>query len=395
VASNPPPSGPGQPWPANPNDTPGTGYQTGNVPQQGQWPPPPSAATPPGGWAQPAPGQWPQQPAGAPQPPGAQPPGAQPPPGQWPARPAQNQWGQQPQQGQWPPTPATPPAGQPQNQWGQQPQQGGWPPPPAAGQPQNQWGQQPQQGGWPAPPPPGQPQRQWGPQAPWPPQQPPPNQWAPVVAQSGWAEFDPSAGGSDYPVDVRFTPEAPIGRYWGILWLGMWLRVILLIPHFIVLYFVGAVAFLATLLTWIPVLLTGRYPGWGYMLVGGYLRWALRVGAWATLLSGSYPSFTGAEKEGQQVRVRFDQERPIGRFWGIPVVGILIRYIILIPHFIVLWLLGIVVWILIVFAWIPVLFYGRQADLVYSVVGGWMRWYTRVVAYLLLLSGPYPPFRLD
>ena len=246
---------------------------------------------------------------------------------------------------------------------------------------QGQWGQPPQQG-------------QWGQQPPqWPPQQPPPNQWAPAIAASGWG--DPSSHSPPmYPVDVRFTPEARIGRFWGILWFGIWLRLLLLIPHLIVLFVLGVLAFLATWLTWIPVLFTGTYPGWGYTLVGGYLRWATRVGAYLTLLSGTYPAFTGARAD-QHVRVLVDQERPIGRFWGIPILGILIRYIILIPHFIVLWLLGILAWILIIFAWLPVLIYGRQADIVYNVVGGYMRWYLRVVAYLLLLSGPYPPFRLD
>jgi hypothetical protein len=194
---------------------------------------------------------------------------------------------------------------------------------------------------------------------------------------------------------VRFTPEARIGRYWGILWIGIWLRAVLLIPHFIALVFVVMIAALASLLTWIPVLITGRYPGWGYVLVGGAIRWFTRVYAWAYLMSGTYPAFTGAEREGQHVRVLFDQDRPVGRFWGIPIVGILIRYIILIPHFIALWLLGILAGILIFFAWVPVLFKGRQAEIVYTVVGGWMRWYARVVAYLALMSGPYPPFRLD
>ena len=388
MASNPPPSGPGQPWPVNPNDTPGTGYQTGGVPQQGQWPPPSPPPAQPSQWAQPAPGQWAPPPQGAPQ--LQQPPGApQPQQGQWPPRPPQNQWGQQPQQGQWPPAR---PAGQqpqqgqwgqqpPQSQWSQQPQPGQWPPQ----QPQQgQWGQQPQQGQWGQQPQQGQ----------WPPQQPPPNQWAPVAA-SGWADLDPAGGSMDYPIDVRFTPEGPIGRYWGIPVLGFLIRYLFLIPHLFVLYFVGVIAFLTTLLTWIPVLLTGRYPGWGYTLVGGYMRWGVRVGTWLLLMSGTYPPFTGSPSEGQHVRMLIDQDRPVGRFWGIPILGIAIRAVILIPHFIVLYLLGIVAAILILFAWVPVLIYGRQADLVYRVVGGYVRWAVRVYAYLLLLSGPYPPFRLD
>ena len=231
---------------------------------------------------------------------------------------------------------------------------------------------------------------QWGQQPP-----PPPNQWAPPVAQYGWAELDPEVGASDYPVDVRFTPEGSIGRFWGIPFIGFWVRGIALIPHFIVLAFLGIAAVFLSLFTWIPVLITGRYPGWGYAIVGGYLRWGIRVMTWFYLMSGTYPPFTGGQADGQHVRVRIDEDRPIGRFWGIPIVGVVVRAIILIPHFLVLWLLGLVAGILILFSWIPVLINGRQAGVVYDIVGGYVRWTTRVYAYLLLMSGSYPPFRLD
>ena len=62
---------------------------------------------------------------------------------------------------------------------------------------------------------------------------------------------------------------------------------------------------------------------------------------------------------------------------------------------VLLWILAFVVWFLLLFAWVPVLVSGRQADLFYSLIGGFVRWQTRVGAYLLLLSGTYPPFRLD
>ena len=213
--------------------------------------------------------------------------------------------------------------------------------------------------------------------------------------QYGWAELDPEASASDYPVDVRFTPEGPIGRYWGIPVIGHLVRYLLILPHLFVLLFLGIAALLLSLVTWIPLLATGRYPGWGYTVVGGYLRWYVRVISWFLLLSGTCPPFTGGQADGQHVRVRIDEARPVGRFWGIPIIGVLIRVIVCIPHFIVLVLLGIVVYILILFAWLPVLINGRQASVVYDVAGGYLRWYTRVAAYLSLMSGPYPPFRLD
>ena len=40
------------------------------------------------------------------------------------------------------------------------------------------------------------------------------------------------------------------------------------------------------------------------------------------------------------------------------------------------------------------LFLGRQADVIYTIIGGWTRWYLRVLAYLLLMVDRYPPFSL-
>ena len=76
------------------------------------------------------------------------------------------------------------------------------------------------------------------------------------------------------------------------------------------------------------------------------------------------------------------------------ILGFTIRAIILIPHFIVLWLIGIAAFVLIAFSWLPVLLLGRQSQLVYSVVGGWMRYGLRVTTYLMLLHDRYPPFSL-
>jgi len=58
-------------------------------------------------------------------------------------------------------------------------------------------------------------------------------------------------------VDVRWDESQSIARWAGIPLLGVWIRSILLIPHLIILYFLGIAVGFLNLLTWIPVLLTG------------------------------------------------------------------------------------------------------------------------------------------
>jgi hypothetical protein len=196
-----------------------------------------------------------------------------------------------------------------------------------------------------------------------------------------------------YPVNISYDREARINRLWGIPLIGQFVRWIMLIPHFLVLLLVAIVAAIMILVAWIPVLVLGRYPGWGYRWVGGLLGWSQRVTAYAMLMTPTYPPFS-LSGEDYLVSVRYDEGVRINRLWGIPLIGQLVRGILLIPHFVVLMVLSILVGILGWFVWIPVLVLGRQADLIYTMVGGFYRWQLRTAAYLLLMVDRYPPFSL-
>jgi hypothetical protein len=94
-----------------------------------------------------------------------------------------------------------------------------------------------------------------------------------------------------YPVNVEFIIPARNSRFWAIPILGYLLRPLVLLPHFIVLAFLGLAVVLCQLVLWVPVLFAGRYPRWGYSFVGGYLRWSLRLQAFLLGLTDSYPPF--------------------------------------------------------------------------------------------------------
>jgi hypothetical protein len=289
---------------------------------------------------------WESQGPATPQDPRA--PGAQQPVGQQPPGP--------PPRGQVPPPGQQPPYGLP----GSDP----WAPP-----------QQPPYSPPPPPPPPGAP---YG--AP-----PPEPMWQPPPAYP----LAPDA----YPVNISYDREASINRLWGIPAIGQLVRLVMLIPHIIVLMLLGFVAMIQLLFTWIAILVLGRYPGWGYRWTGGLLAYSQRVAAYLLLMTPQYPPFA-LEAEMYPISVRFDEGVRINRLWGIPVIGYLVRWIILIPHFIALWLLSIVAFVLMFFVWVPVLILGRQADLIYTIVGGTYRWNLRVSAYALMMVDKYPPFSL-
>jgi hypothetical protein len=156
---------------------------------------------------------------------------------------------------------------------------------------------------------------------------------------------------------------------------------------------------LVQFMLWIPVLFGGHYPLWGYALVGGTIRWSTRVTAFLLGLTDEYPPFTfrSASEEGRVFSVQVRMEIPArnSRFWAIPLLGITVKVLILIPHLIILSTLGSVIYVVALVLWIPVLFGGHYPDWGYQVVGGTIRWSTRVLAYMDGLTDRYPPFSLQ
>ena len=94
-----------------------------------------------------------------------------------------------------------------------------------------------------------------------------------------------------YSVSVQFTAPARNNRFWAIPLLGYVLKQMVLIPHVIMLFFVTILVVLSQLVLWVPVLMLGRYPRWGYTLVGGYIRWNARIQAFSFGLTDQYPPF--------------------------------------------------------------------------------------------------------
>jgi Domain of unknown function (DUF4389) len=69
-----------------------------------------------------------------------------------------------------------------------------------------------------------------------------------------------------------------------------------------------------------------------------------------------------------------------------------IRFILAIPHFFALYFLGIAALAVVVLGWFAALVTGRLPGFAAAYLSGYLRWYGRAFAYLLLLTDAYPPF---
>jgi uncharacterized protein DUF4389 len=205
------------------------------------------------------------------------------------------------------------------------------------------------------------------------------------------ATVAPTTGPKAYPIRLEFNEQEPINRLWGIPIIGHTIRAVILIPHFFIIAVLTYVIAFSVLVSWIPILLNGRPAAWMTTLYGGTYRLTARATAYWLMLTDKYPPFGfGGE---HPVRLEIDPGR-VDNLWGVPLVGLAIRALILIPHFVVLWFVGISVTVVVLVSWIPVLLNGRMATWGYTILGGYLRWSTRVVLYMLMLTDRYPPFAL-
>ena len=149
---------------------------------------------------------------------------------------------------------------------------------------------------------------------------------------------------------------------------------------------ISAGLFLATLLM---ILFRQRYPRWWFDFVVELTRFGARIGAYVVLLTDQYPSTVDA----QRVHVEIDYPdvpRDLNRW--LP----LVKWLLAIPHFLVLVVLSVGAFFAVVIAWFAILFTGHYPRGLFDFVVGVGRWWLRVDAYaFLLVTDRYPPFSLN
>lgn len=170
--------------------------------------------------------------------------------------------------------------------------------------------------------------------------------------------------------------------------LMLFLKPFLAIPHVIVLAFLGIAMFVVTTIAWFAILITGRYPRGMWEFSMGVMRWGANVNAYAsTFQRDEYPPFSGTG----DYPVQFDMEYPD----NLSRLMIFIKWLLAIPHMIVLYFLGIAASVVVFVAWIAVLITGHYPDGLFKFIVGVNRWSYRVSTYTMLLTDDYPPFSFD
>jgi hypothetical protein len=197
---------------------------------------------------------------------------------------------------------------------------------------------------------------------------------------------NPPAG---YPATYAFNPPDKIANWRPLV---QWL---LAFPHFVILYVLQFVSQIVAFVSWIIIVFTGNLPEGLAGVQMMYVRYAARTYSYVGFMREEYPPFTfetvaADPLDDPRVRVDFqpqltDRNR----------LTVFFRFILAIPQFIVLAVLGVALYVVYIIAFFAVLFTGRFPEGLRTFVVGVTRWYVRVMAYHLLLTDVYPPFSLD
>ena len=189
----------------------------------------------------------------------------------------------------------------------------------------------------------------------------------------------------NYPVELVGVYEERVNR---LLWLIKWM---LVIPHLVVIWLLSIPILVTLPVSWLAVIILGRYPSFLWSYHAGLLRWSWRVNFYSFQAGGTdqYPPFSFGSRADYPADVLVEYPETSSRLTGF------FRWLLIIPHWIITAFLSEIVGILVFFALVIVLFTGRYPKSMFDIIMGLNRWVYRVNAYGWLLVDDYPPFSFD
>ena len=136
------------------------------------------------------------------------------------------------------------------------------------------------------------------------------------------------------------------------------------------------------------ILFRQKYPRWWFDWNLQLLRFSNRVTAYLGLLDDRYPSTD--DEQAVHLDFPYPDARQLNRW--LP----LVKWLLAIPHYIVLFFLVIGAVVAVIVAWFAILFTGRYPRGLFDYVVGVIRWSNRVTGYaMVLVTDEYPPFSLE
>jgi hypothetical protein len=185
-----------------------------------------------------------------------------------------------------------------------------------------------------------------------------------------------ATGDQSHPIGLIVTDDLERSR------LTVFFRLLLAIPHLIVLALWTFVADVALIVAWFAALFTGRLPDGLHSFLADYLRYSTRVNAYMLLLANPWPPFGSGGS--YPVDARIDPALPQSR------VTVFFRLVLAIPAAILVYVFRGVNGVVALLGWFYSLVLGRMHEGMRNVSAWLLRYELQTFAYVMLLTGQYP-----
>ena len=189
------------------------------------------------------------------------------------------------------------------------------------------------------------------------------------------AMSDAPAATPSHPIGLVVTDDLNRSR------LTVFFRLVLVIPHLVVLWAWSILAGIVVFIAWIVGIFTGRVPDGLHNLLAGFVRYATRVNAYILLLANPWPTFGGSP---YPVDVHVEPAAPQGRL------SIFFRLILAIPALLLSYVFRIVNNLIAFLGWFYSLIFGRMNEGMRNTSAWLFKYELQTYAYLCLLTGRYP-----
>jgi hypothetical protein len=162
------------------------------------------------------------------------------------------------------------------------------------------------------------------------------------------------------------------------------IRIIMVIPQIIVLFFLGIAALIVAIIGWFAALVTGHLPGFAEDFLSGVVRWGTRVRAYLHFLTDEYPPFSLDVEVNYPVQIAIPPPSDLNRL------AVLFRIIIAIPAFIVASIVSSGIALFSIGSWAVIVFTGAMPEPLYEATTAAIRFEARYYGYFFMLATEYP-----
>jgi len=168
--------------------------------------------------------------------------------------------------------------------------------------------------------------------------------------------------------------------------LTTFLRLILAIPHYLVVFCWGIAAFFAIVAAWFAVVFTGRFPEGLYDFIGGYQRYVAAVYGYTALLTDDYPPF-GSDTDGYPAHLLLPpRQESYSRAKAF------FRLLLAIPVYIIAYAMQVVWEVGALIAWLVIVVTGKQPKGLQDMIQLGLSYQVRAGVYYSLMTEDWPPF---